>query len=58
MISRRIPCLPENDNYRRLARYIADASHDCEKALMSGAPDAGLMMTTNSPSKRSNWFKP
>jgi hypothetical protein len=35
MISRRIPCLPENDDYRRLARYIADASHDCEKALMS-----------------------
>jgi hypothetical protein len=35
MISRRIPCLPENDNYRRLAHYIADASHDGEKALMS-----------------------
>ena len=35
MISRRIPCLPKNDNYRRLARYIADAERDGEKALMS-----------------------
>ena len=35
MISRRIPCLPEKDNYRRLARYIADAERDGEKALMS-----------------------
>ncbi len=35
MISRRIPQKPENDNYRRLANYIADASHKGEKALMS-----------------------
>ncbi len=35
MISRRIPCLPENDNYRRLAHYIADANNEGEKALMS-----------------------
>jgi hypothetical protein len=35
MISRHIPILPENDNYRRLANYIADASHKGEKALMS-----------------------
>lgn len=35
MISRRIHRKPEHDNYRRLARYIADASHDGEKALMS-----------------------
>jgi len=26
MISRRIKCSPENDDYRRLANYIADAS--------------------------------
>jgi len=35
MISRHIPQKPENDNYRRLANYIADASHKGEKALMS-----------------------
>ena len=35
MISRRIRRSPEHDNYRRLARYIADASHDGEKLLMS-----------------------
>ncbi len=35
MISRHIPIQPENDNYRRLASYIADASHEGEKALMS-----------------------
>ncbi len=33
--SRHIPIQPENDNYRRLASYIADASHEGEKALMS-----------------------
>ncbi len=35
MISRHVPHKAENDNYRRLARYIADASHRGEKALMS-----------------------
>ena len=35
MISRKIPCKPRNDDYRRLANYIADASHQGEKALMS-----------------------
>ena len=35
MISRRIKCAPKNDDYRRLVRYIADASHDGEKTLMS-----------------------
>ena len=35
MISRHIPHKPGNDSYRRLARYIADASHRGEKALMS-----------------------
>lgn len=35
MISKRIPCQPGNDNYGRLANYIADASHQGEKALVS-----------------------
>ena len=35
MISRQIPHQPENDNYRRLANYIADASHRGQKTLMS-----------------------
>jgi hypothetical protein len=35
MISRRIHRKPENDNYRRLANYIADASRDGEKCLMA-----------------------
>lgn len=35
MISRRIACKPRNDNYRRLADYIADAKHKGEKTLMS-----------------------
>lgn len=35
MISRRIACKPQNDNYRRLAAYIADAKHKGEKSLMS-----------------------
>ncbi|MDL2227134.1 relaxase/mobilization nuclease domain-containing protein, partial [Deltaproteobacteria bacterium OttesenSCG-928-M10] len=35
MISRHIACAPKNDDYRRLARYIADASHKGEKCLMS-----------------------
>lgn len=35
MISRHIRQAPENDNYRRLALYIADASHRGEKALMN-----------------------
>ena len=35
MISRHIPIQPENDDYRCLANYIADAGHDGEKALMS-----------------------
>ena len=35
MISRRVPQQPENDNYRRLARYIAAADHHNEKSYMS-----------------------
>jgi len=35
MISRRIHRKPENDNYRRLANYIADASRDGEKCLIA-----------------------
>ena len=35
MISKRIHCKPGNDNYGRLASYIADASHQGEKALAS-----------------------
>ena len=35
MISKRIHCKVENDNYGRLANYIADASHAGEKALAS-----------------------
>ncbi|WP_320170465.1 TraI/MobA(P) family conjugative relaxase [Maridesulfovibrio sp.] len=35
MISRRIACKPQNDNYRRLADYIADAKNKGEKTLMS-----------------------
>ena len=35
MISRRIACKPQNDKYRRLAAYIADAKHKGEKSLMS-----------------------
>jgi len=34
MISRRVPRKPENDDYRRLARYIAAADHPGEKSLM------------------------
>ncbi len=35
MISKHITCKAENDNYRRLANYIADASHKGEKCLLS-----------------------
>ena len=35
MISRRIACKPQNDNYRRLANYIADATNKGEKTLFS-----------------------
>jgi hypothetical protein len=35
MISKHITCKPQNDDYGRLARYIADASHKGEKALFS-----------------------
>ncbi|WP_268870771.1 hypothetical protein [Fundidesulfovibrio putealis] len=33
MISRRVLQKPENDDYRRLARYIAAADHPGEKIL-------------------------
>ena len=42
MISRHIQCKPENDDYRRLAHYIADANHDGEKCL--GSWTAGCWM--------------
>jgi hypothetical protein len=35
MISRRIAIKPENDNYRRLANYIADANRGGEKCLLT-----------------------
>jgi len=35
MISRRIARKPENDNYRRLANYIADAGRKSEKCLLT-----------------------
>lgn len=35
MISKRIPCQAGNDNYGRLADYIADAGHQGEKSLLS-----------------------
>lgn len=35
MISKRIGIEPKNDNYARLAVYIADAGHESEKALLS-----------------------
>ena len=35
MISKHVSCKPENDDYGRLARYIADAGHDGEKCLIS-----------------------
>ncbi len=35
MVSKHISCKPENDNYKRLAQYIADASHKGEKCLLS-----------------------
>ena len=35
MISRRIARKPENDNYRRLANYIADAGRKGEKCLLT-----------------------
>ncbi|MBD5646500.1 MAG: relaxase/mobilization nuclease domain-containing protein [Desulfovibrio sp.] len=35
MISKRIQCQAGNDNYGRLASYIADASHQGEKSLVS-----------------------
>ena len=35
MISKRIFCKARNDNYKRLANYIADASHAGEKCLMA-----------------------
>ncbi len=35
MISRHVKCQPKNDDYRRLARYIADADHKGEKSLLS-----------------------
>ena len=35
MISRKIPIAPKNDNYARLARYIAAPEQDSEKLLMN-----------------------
>ena len=35
MISKHITCKPQNDDYGRLARYIADAGHRGEKTLLS-----------------------
>jgi hypothetical protein len=35
MISKHVSCKPQNDDYGRLARYIADAGHEGEKCLVS-----------------------
>ena len=35
MISKHVTCKAQNDNYGRLANYIADASHEGEKSLVS-----------------------
>lgn len=35
MISKHISCKPKNDNYRRLAKYIADARSNGEKCLLT-----------------------
>ena len=35
MIAKHVSCKPENDDYGRLARYIADAGHKREKCLAS-----------------------
>ena len=35
MVSKEIPYSPENDNYRRLGNYIADASHDGENSVLT-----------------------
>lgn len=37
MISKRVFIKPGNDNYARLANYIADAGHSGEKCLLSWA---------------------
>ena len=34
MISKKVDISPKNDNYARLAEYIADAGHEGEKSLM------------------------
>lgn len=34
MISKKVGISPKNDNYARLADYIADAGHKGEKSLM------------------------
>lgn len=34
MISKKVDISPQNDNYARLAEYIADAGHEGEKSLM------------------------
>lgn len=34
MISKKVGISPKNDNYARLAEYIADAGHEGEKSLM------------------------
>lgn len=33
MISKKVDISPQNDNYARLAEYIADAGHEGEKSL-------------------------
>jgi len=38
MISRHIRCDVKNDDYRRLAQYIADAGHEGEKCLLTWCP--------------------
>jgi len=55
MISKHVSIKPENDDYGRLARYIADAGHDGEKCLVSWSVgccsgddyDTGIMEAEN-----------
>ena len=50
------PPKPENDHYRRLARYIADADHAGEKALVSWCAGCWAGKITIWPSKK--WKPP
>lgn len=61
MIPKRINRAPENDNYRALALYVADAvlGKDREKLFSVGTPAASpTRMTTGQAWKMWSWFRP